>query len=109
MQWLTITKNTLLEEVKRIHQDIWQYVVDNGEKPITPYVSNCALCEYVRIHDFSCIACPVKWHDSFTCYNPYHINEYVQWMLDPSAANAKRIRDILFKYELEEKNGGSEN
>lgn len=46
MDWPKITDDTPLEEIKRIHQQIWQYVVENGEKPKTPYIQNCVLCEY---------------------------------------------------------------
>lgn len=46
MKWPEITKDTPLEEVKRIHQMIWDYVIEHGEKPETPYENNCAFCEY---------------------------------------------------------------
>lgn len=36
MNWPEITEETPIEEVKRIHQMIWDYVIENGEKPDTP-------------------------------------------------------------------------
>lgn len=61
MNWPEITKDTSLEEVRRIHRVIWQYVVENGYKPDTPYQHNCALCEYTYIHHLKCTNCPAKW------------------------------------------------
>lgn len=46
MEWPEITADTPLEEVKRIHQMIWNYVIVHREKPVTPYENNCAFCEY---------------------------------------------------------------
>lgn len=46
MEWPEITANTPVEEVVRIHKMIWDYVIEHEEKPDTPYLNNCAFCEY---------------------------------------------------------------
>lgn len=48
VKYSKITKDTPIEELKRIHQAIWDYVIENNRKPCTPYVSNCVACEYAR-------------------------------------------------------------
>lgn len=117
MYWPTITKDTPIEEIHRIHKAIWQYVVENGEKPNTPYWDDCILCEYRYLLDFmntdeDCILCPVVWENG-KCYEKG--SPYRRWMLMRNTgfddfANpfilkrlAEKIRDIPFKYELEVK------
>lgn len=48
VKYSKITEDTPIEELKRIHQAIWDYVIENNRKPCTPYVSNCVACEYAR-------------------------------------------------------------
>lgn len=46
MDWPKITSGTPMEEVVRIHRAIWDYVIEHKEKPDTPYLNDCAFCEY---------------------------------------------------------------
>lgn len=48
-EWPTITADTPIEDLRRIHKEIWDYVVANGKKPNTQYVYECVLCEYAYI------------------------------------------------------------
>lgn len=72
-EWLNapiITKETPLEMVEEIHHRIWDYVIENGHKPHTPYINDCAACAYAGA---DCKNCPITW--SFngrltgTCYD----------------------------------------
>lgn len=109
MDWPEITKDTPLEEIKRIHQRIWQYVVENGEKPSdTGYQCNCVLCEYdIVISDVSndnCDSCPVATDNRYRCLNGmYGLWDEAVCSGDIILAKslAEKIRDIPFKYELE--------
>lgn len=47
--WPEITKNTPIEKVKKIHQQIWNYVIEHGKKPKTPYYFDCVACEYASL------------------------------------------------------------
>ena len=120
-KWPIITKDTPLSEIKEIHRRIWDYVIEHGEKPETPYESDCVLCEYDRAFGDACWHCPARWSGayctskSFT-YSTYWPtpgtpaitntvpeSEYYAW-LDESDPEKKRhlamkIRDIEFKGE----------
>lgn len=105
-----ITKDTPLEEIKRIHRQIWKYVVKIGRKPYTPYCFHCVDCEYVRVTENSLLncynKCPIAWfsttEDGLPCGT-----EFYQWLDCQTKETAEKIRDIPFKYELEKK--GEEN
>lgn len=65
-EWPKITVNTTLDELKEIHKRIWDYVIEYGRKPSTPYFSDCVCCEYDNLqviehhHSFSdCHYCPL--------------------------------------------------
>lgn len=110
MHWPEITKDTPLTEVKRIHQAIWDYVIEHGEKPNTPYMSNCIACEYAHWILFrNCDCCPVYWpaikNGSRFCTGCFSGDGlYSKWCLNKlNVQLAKQIRDLPFKYELEEK------
>lgn len=47
-EWPEITVDTTLDELREIHECIWDYAIEHLRKPITPYFSNCAFCEYMR-------------------------------------------------------------
>lgn len=107
MYWPEITKDTPLEEIKRIHQQIWQYVVENGKKPATPYLFSCSACEYVAEFTDSwelghCDICPIAWGERRSKIEPCG-ELYYQWSEFPTKETAEQIRDIPFKYELEKK------
>ena len=96
--WPIITKDTPLSEIKEIHRRIWDYVIEHGEKPYTPYESDCVLCEYDRACDDDCSHCPAKW-SGVRCVSSG--SEYYAW-LDESDPEKKRhlaikVRDIEFK------------
>lgn len=107
MEWPEITKETPLEEIKRIHQRIWDYVIEHGEKPKTPYIANCVVCEsrHIQNADFICMKCPIAWPNNLTCMDYYNL--YCLWARqkdrEKSVKLARQIRDLPFKYELEEK------
>ena len=119
--WPKITSETPIEEIQKIHKDIWQYTMEHGCKPYTPYHSDCACCEYVVQHGFvdhnrlMCSKCPAIWGtevDSMTrhCFCRKEESPYEKWLnilplqYDAMARYAEQVRDIPFKYELEEKN-----
>lgn len=107
MYWPEITKDTPPEEIKRIHQQIWQYVVENGKKPETPYMFDCVACAYnysvlcngmFRICEKCIINWPVVSNESGPCGDLFY-----QWYEERSKELAEKIRYIPFKYELEKK------
>lgn len=119
MHWPEITKDTPLTEVKRIHQAIWDYTIEYGEKPNTPYHGNCVGCEYVNLHgrnalgvDEICEICPICWPKTLggsrSCIGENRSGLF-DIFLDAIKCDldyrpiAKQIRDLPFKYELEEK------
>lgn len=105
-EWPEITIDTPLEEIKRIHQDIWDYVVKTGKKPNTPYRNGCVLCEYVIHLDKSdyinpCGVCPAKWSNDCHCGRYGSLFSLYTSELDPIRKRryAELIRDIPFKEE----------
>lgn len=62
-EWPEITVDTTLDELREIHERIWDYAINFFRKPITPYFSNCAFCEYMRQLDSQampdCGRCPL--------------------------------------------------
>lgn len=127
MHWPEITKDTPLTEVMRIHQQIWDYVIEHGEKPdeaLVQYAFGCSACEYAEsvsrqqyeivavCDDFGniyqtnnfCLSCPIKWPNNQHC--PSRDSIFRRWIEEDSFKKsniAKQIRDLPFKYELEEK------
>lgn len=108
MNWPKITKDTPLEEVKRIHQKIWDYAIEHGEKPSTPYRNDCAACEYCHV---TCKHCPIDWKDDligivlFGCsrlYRAWNGAQHISENEERAISLAKKIRDIPFKYETRE-------
>lgn len=115
MYWPEITKDTPLTEVKRIHQAIWDYTIRHGwMKPETPYPSSCVGCAYTNaLGKDDCKYCPILWPSDNGCidggaglYERY-LNALIlkHPILDRIRLRniAKQIRDLPFKYELEEK------
>lgn len=94
MEWPVITKDTPISEIQRIHRMIWDYVIENGEKPKTPYFCDCACCEYDTLRADDCSTCPL--YDRHACFYLY-----IKWNLDEEARDmiAKQIRDAPFKEE----------
>lgn len=108
-EWPIITKDTPLEEIKAIHQRIWDYVIEHGKKPETPYVSNCVACEYDDLFFLSlpgnCYFCPIIWPNG--CCFSFHGNWlYSKWQKEKNPEKktelAHQIRDLPFKYESED-------
>lgn len=106
MEWPKITEDTPLEEVKLVHQAIWDCVSRTGVKPNTPYFASCVACEYDNaINKGSCRSCPILWGGgrAFTCGSAG--SEYFYWehseSLDEFKERAKAVRDVKFKFELE--------
>lgn len=102
MHWPEITKDTPLTEVKRIHQAIWDYVIEHGEKPNTPYRGNCACCEYDSLFNDDCSACPITPFTEISCCGGLY-KDWCDADSDKKAKIAKLIHDILFESKLEEK------
>lgn len=108
-KWPEITKDTPLEEVRRIHKRIWQYVVDHGKKPETPYLHGCVLCEYdLAFGNGGCLKCPVipysleKTNEPITSPMLHCLNGlYYLWrnasLRSKKTEFAVKIRDIPFK------------
>lgn len=104
--WPVITMETSMEELKEIHRFIWDVVIDARYRPQTPYVNNCVGCEYCRVYGYkyatlSCTdKCPIVW----TVKDIYKIcgDEFYRWSVTHDSHNAKIVRDIPFKFELEE-------
>lgn len=112
MNWPPITKDTPLEEIKRIHQQIWQYTIDHGIKPITYiYDNDCVLCQYDTImsglDDALCSHCPAYFNGEHDACLGGMLQDYISAIrVDHDKNLAKRlaeqIRDIPFKYEMKE-------
>ncbi len=102
-----ITKDTPLEEIKAIHQRIWDYVIKYGHRPSTFYSYNCVVCEYTILMDRMCSLCPIQWplnkRNERVCLDGL----YTEWTREQDPIKkvelARQIRDLPFKYELEEK------
>lgn len=106
--WPEITSDTPLEVVRDIHRRIWDYVIEHGEKPDTPYKLDCVLCSYSK----DCENCPARWSLLETdegdppCLNydsPYY--DWCTWSLIENDSEivkeyAIKVRDIPFKEEL---------
>lgn len=107
MEWPKITKETPLEEIKAIHQRIWDYVIEHGKKPDTPYHGDCAACEYdnvMSINDIdNCSKCPIAWPGDVKCgsIESLYRKRCLEQGLEKEIALARQIRDTPFKYELE--------
>lgn len=112
MHWPEITKDTPLTEVKRIHQQIWDYIIERGEEPDTPYHYDCVGCEYTFLHGKKfgiCELCPICWpktaDGNYCCVGEYDSGLYDRFMNGGDFERieiAKQIRDLPFKYELED-------
>lgn len=108
MEWPKITVDTTIEEIKRIHKDIWQYVVEHGKKPGTLYINDCVACEYAwiikRKRDSAnellfCHFCPINWGDCRICITSDSV--YQAWAnairrYQEEIDLATKIRDIPF-------------
>lgn len=112
MGWPEITRDTPIEEIHRIHRAIWQYTLEHGYKPCTPYINNCALCESCRQIDREafCYNCRAIWgsKDNHCCSHGSPYNEWGPKGCSPLTDEqweklTKQIRDIPFQYELERK------
>lgn len=119
--WPRINKNTSIEEVKRIHQRIWDYAVLYDMKPKTPYYCNCAACQYiVSNNQVDCSKCPIVWpknrYGKQCCFNGGLFSKWV-YTEDPEdrpakfkylsrsamrIERAKQIRDLPWKFEESE-------
>lgn len=117
--WPDITIDTPIDELQKIHKDIWDYVIKHGEKPDTQYHSNCVGCQYATIvfdmvnEDFDedeyfipcmCKYCPIIWPDGLKCggykslYSKFFSCEYGS---KEGADIARQIRDLPFKDVLD--------
>lgn len=101
--WPEITKDTSMEEIKRIHKDIWNYVIEHGKKPRTPYIHNCVACEYVRQgFVIRCESCPIIWPDCKACLTDRSDGLYDRWILSGGRERdelARQIRDLPWRFE----------
>lgn len=108
--WPEITEDTPIEEVKRIHRDIWNYVIEYGIKPITPYKFNCIACEYDAHYKGMCESCPIIWPADIDgdecCYSlSSDSGLYDRWghaTGEKKTELARQIRDLPWKFECEE-------
>lgn len=122
--WPEITKDTPIEEIKRIHQKIWDYVIEHGKKPVDvheKYFFGCSSCQYAHLNDdyyktilmedifgdiydahSFCRKCPIKWLNNRGCT---HLNSiYRRWShegdFSRKADIAKQIHDLPWKFEM---------
>lgn len=72
--WPEISKDTPIEELKRIHKMIWDCAIENeGRKPDAPYISRCVACSYSALITTDdnwwrrCNNCPIKWPGRERC------------------------------------------
>lgn len=103
MEWPEITKDTPMEELKRIHQQIWDYAIVFGYKPKTPYKSNCVACHWKSVHKKTCRHCPIIWPGKFIPYLCI-FSLYGEWTTateDKKVELAKQIHDLPWKFERE--------
>ena len=119
MDWPKITKDTPMEELKRIHQTIWDYAIEHGKKPETPYFLDCVACEWCKLcfgnpHGQKCSHCPIIWpgnSDHPCCVSPqddglydlfcHSSRSYLRSGRDERKVFAKLIRDLPWKFEIE--------
>lgn len=109
--WPEITKDTPIEEVKKIHQRIWDYAIEHGHKPDTPYKCNCVACEYDEKHICLCRSCPIVWPeningDNYCCDIDSYSGLHDLWIKATDKEKtelARQIRDLPWKFEMEEK------
>lgn len=115
-RWPRVTADTPLSEIKRIHWLIWDYAINRGEKPCTPYFNDCVLCRYASnkaitiallkgslgISNYSlesrCHFCPVKWPNDDSCGRSSSL--YLRWFETRDPELAKKIRDLPFKEDI---------
>lgn len=107
LKWPEITKDTPMEEVKRIHQRIWDYVIEHGKKPDTPYTVDCAACTYITLQREQCNDCPILWPknnrgDRICCINDGIYNQWRHATGKEKTELARQIRDLPWKFESEE-------
>lgn len=101
--WPSITANTTLEETQFIHRIIWDYAIEYGKKPITPYINNCPACEWAWIRkpkgrESICSACPIAWPDGKNCMETSSL--YASWRVATGSADqdyARTIRNVEWK------------
>lgn len=94
-----------VEEIKRIHQKFWNYVIEIGYKPKTYYMNNCTLCsvamliydEYARMTDSICDFCPAREMRHYNCADGinslFHKWEFAN-DLEEKNKWAEAIRDV---------------
>ena len=116
MTWPEITSDTPFDEIRTIHERIWDYVIETGVKPNTPYRSNCALCEYVFKQEIKnvetcaryCDYCPAIWDqlDKTTCcydmcspYSEWFPSNHPFYDAEICKQAAIKVRNIPFKKE----------
>lgn len=111
--WPKIDINTPIEEVKRIHQMIWDYVIETGYKPIAPYAADCAACEYASrmehiladvygYYTDRCMLCPLFESDEKCGLVDSLYSRWGSLSRKERKNIALMIRDHPFKFEREE-------
>lgn len=110
MEWPKITKDTPMSNMQIIHKQIWDYVIEHDEKPTTPYVNDCAICQYVQCRSedgtVMCQNCPSIWPGEHCALS--NVSLVKIWFLmkyngdlDGAKEIAEQIRDIPFKEDLQ--------
>lgn len=103
-EWPYISSWTSSEELQYIHKKIWDYAVDNNNKPDTPYDYNCAACQYCKTR---CSICPIIWPDEKRCLSNESI--YAKWIFaceerdyETAKELAQQIRELPFRTSKKE-------
>lgn len=98
--WPIVDERTPVDQLEFIHKKIWNYVIEHGEKPDTPYLNNCVACDSAKHVDFGvaiivCCQCPIKWPDEAICRCSWSLyNRWRQSDGEVSIELAKQIRDV---------------
>lgn len=108
--WPKISLDTPIEELQRIHRSIWQYVVEHGTKPSTPYAYDCVACEYAMFKrslenskGSRCRYCPINWDETrgrvncCSLYSNWTVESTINSDSEKARGYALKIRDVPFK------------
>lgn len=96
-----------IDEIRYVHEFIWDFADKYGRKPLVPYVSHCILCEYNGLLR-PCSKClgdwPVNNENKKLCFGRGEGGLYTKWVTAVRTGEKEKaheyaimIRDIPFK------------
>lgn len=95
--WPEITEETTIEELQVIHKRIWNYAIEHGVKPCTPYDCDCVGCHIRRRYFGSCRDCVIDWGEGRTCHDGLYSHWLGETRMDVRRKLAVKIRDLPFR------------